>query len=292
MRMNVISRLLTFFLVVVLLVSPINNYAFAANSKNVAQPEFDVDRVAEVILESPEGDQISTTMFLTNGTELDESDFESLGEGYQLKELKIRDLDPNEFDFQEVAESNLSTLAADKKDGVIKPQWVETAFDVGNFMLSLADYRAEPTLWNGFKVVFDGASVVFPGVPAISGVERMIRANKTLKKALEIGIDVYDNLKNIPSGWHRHHIFEKRFAKRLGTHEDDMFCIAIPKEYHDPITKAMRKEIPYGIDYNQYSRAEILETHIDVYRKLWRDTDDEVYEFLYKFAREKQHSIR
>ncbi|WP_425623303.1 hypothetical protein ACPT9H_27095 (plasmid) [Brevibacillus borstelensis] len=198
MRMNVISRLLTFFLVVVLLVSPINNYAFAANSKNVAQPEFDVDRVAEVILESPEGDQISTTMFLTNGTELDESDFESLGEGYQLKELKIRDLDPNEFDFQEVAESNLSTLAADKKDGVIKPQWVETAFDVGNFMLSLADYRAEPTLWNGFKVVFDGASVVFPGVPAISGVERMIRANKTLKKALEIGIDVYDNLKNIP----------------------------------------------------------------------------------------------
>ncbi|MCM3594079.1 hypothetical protein M4D58_26385 [Brevibacillus borstelensis] len=68
-------------------------------------------------------------------------------------------------------------------------------------MLSLADYRAEPTLWNGFKVVFDGASVVFPGVPAISGVERMIRANKTLKKALEIGIDVYDNLKNIPCFW-------------------------------------------------------------------------------------------
>lgn len=276
-----------------IITSPLNSHAIAATSKKEAQ-QFNIDRVAEVILVSLDGKKIETTFYVTEGTEIDESTFDSLGKGYKLKELEIRKIGPDGFDIQELIKSNKSALSADTEDGVIKPLWVETAFDVGNFMMSLADFRAEPSVWNGFKVVFDGASVVFPGVPAISGVERMIKASKTLKQSLQIGVKSFRDLKkdSVPSGWHRHHIFEKRFADRLGTTENDLFAIAIPKDYHNIITQALRKEIPYGANYRDYSRSEIIQAHIDVYRDLWQEYDDEVYEFLYKFAREKQHSIR
>ncbi|MDA5111105.1 hypothetical protein [Brevibacillus thermoruber] len=279
MKSSLVNRVLCLFFAVALLFTSINIPVNAATSQSYQK---NIDRIAELTIESENGKETTITIFLTKGTKLDETTFQGIKDGIKVTNITIKP-------FNDKDQRNLQALSS---DGEIRPLYVETIFDVGNFTMSLAEFIAEPSFWTGFWVVMDGASVVFPGIPSISGVKRMIKNSDTLRQSLEIGINTYNNIDKIPSGWHRHHIFEKRFASRLGTHKDDMLCIAIPKEYHDPITSAMRKEIPYGSNYNNYTRDEILETHIDVYRQLWEDTDDEVYEFLYKFAREKQHSVR
>ncbi|MGG4443683.1 hypothetical protein [Brevibacillus fortis] len=124
----------------------------------------------------------------------------------------------------------------------------------------------------------------------------MIKASATLKEALQIGVKTYRDLRkdSIPSGWERHHIFEKRFADRLGTNKYDMLSIAIPKEIHYKITDEVRKEIPRIKNYDDYTRDEIIEAHQRVYRKLYRNTNDAdeeaVYEFLWEFSKTRQHT--
>ncbi|WP_222861011.1 hypothetical protein [Paenibacillus ihumii] len=51
----------------------------------------------------------------------------------------------------------------------------------------------------------------------------------------------------------------------------------------------MRSKIPYGTNLNTLTKNEILDAHIEAYKKLWESTDDEVWEFLYKFALNKQY---
>jgi len=278
-KSSLVNRVLCLFFAIALLFTSVNipvNAATQPNQKNI-------DRIAELTIQSDDGKETTITMFLTKGTKLDETIFQGINNGIKVTDINIKP----------VNDKDLRNFQALSLDGEIKPLFVDTIFDVGNFTISLVEFFTEPTFWNGFYVVMDGAAVIFPGIPSISGVKRMIKNSDTLKESLKLGVKTYDELKDgRPYGWHRHHIFEKRFASRLGTHEDDMLCIAIPKEYHDPITSAMRKKIPYGEDYNKYTRNQILEAHIDVYRKLWKDTNDEVYEFLYEFSKTKQHSVR
>ncbi|TRY22744.1 hypothetical protein FOI68_22040 [Brevibacillus sp. LEMMJ03] len=162
--------------------------------------------------------------------------------------------------------------------------------------MSLVEFLAEPSFWNGFYVVMDGAAVIFPGIPSISGVKRMIKNSDTLKQSLQIGINAYKNIDKIPSGWHRHHIFEKRFAKELGTVEKDMLCIAIPAEYHYKINAKMTKKIPTtGSGYGHLTKSQIINKHIEAYEELMLETSNRdqatVYEFLWEFTKTKQHSI-
>lgn len=280
--MNFFHKLCSLLLVLALLIG-ISVQPSMASSKTTKQ----IDRVAEVTIESRSGEVKHQTILLTKGTELDESTFEDLKDGWQLKNFKIEEINDD---------SQLVNLASE--NGSVTPFFVDTIFDVGNFTISLAEFVASPSLWTGFNVVMDGAAVVFPGVPSINGVKRMIEASDTLRQTLQIGIDKYGRLQNvsIPSGWERHHIFEKRFATALDTTSYSMLAIAIPKEIHQKITNKMAQKIKPGQDYTKLTEDEIIDAHIEGYRELYyatSNTDEEaVYEFLYKFARTGQHTAR
>ncbi|MEZ2719543.1 hypothetical protein [Niallia circulans] len=176
---------------------------------------------------------------------------------------------------------------------------VDTIFDIASFTLSLKEYKKNKTFWNGFWVVADGAAVVFPGIPAVSGVKRMIEGSTTvLKPALSKGIRKYSTLQNISApknykgkGWERHHIFEKRFASKLGTSSGKMLAIFIPKyNYHYQITQRMSKKIPWYTAPRK-TKKQIIQAHIDAYGELWAESGfaDEYWEFLYKFSKYKQY---
>lgn len=176
---------------------------------------------------------------------------------------------------------------------------VETIFDIGSFSLSVYEYNQNPSFWNGFWVVADGTAMVFPGVPAVSGVKRMIQGSPSvLKPALAKGVRPYSKLQTISApasymgnGWERHHIFEKRFASKLGTTESKMLAIFIPKyNYHYQITQRMSKKIPwYTASFK--TKEEILRAHYEAYGELWAESGfaDEYWEFLYKFSASKQY---
>lgn len=182
---------------------------------------------------------------------------------------------------------------------IISPLAIDTIFDIASFSLSLSEYNKNKTFWNGFWVVADGAAVVFPGVPAVSGVKRMIEGSTSvLKPSLAKGVRKYSALQNISapsnykgSGWERHHIFEKRFASKLGTTSGKMLAIFIPKyNYHYQITQRMSKKIPwYEAPFK--TKTQIIQAHIDAYGELWAESGfaDEYWEFLYKFSKYKQY---
>jgi hypothetical protein len=282
-KSSLVNRVLCLLFAVALLFSSINIPVNAATSQPYQKK---IDRIAELTIESENGKETTISIYLTKGTKIDETTFHGIKAGIKVTNINIKPF--NDKDLR-----NIQTLSS---DGEIRPFYVETIFDVGNFTMSLAEFIAEPSFWSGFWVVMDGASVVFPGVPSISGVKRMIKNSDTLRTSLEIGINTYSKIKNIPSGWHRHHIFEKRFAKELGTIEKDMLCIAIPDEYHYRITAKMNQKIrPTGSGYGHLTRSEIIQKHIEAYEELYEETSNldqaTVYEFLYKFAQTKQHSI-
>lgn len=176
---------------------------------------------------------------------------------------------------------------------------VDTIFDIAAFSISLNEYKKNKTFWNGFWVVTDAAAVVFPGIPAVSGVKRMIEGSTTvLKPALSKGVRRYSSLQKISppknyraKGWERHHIIEKRFASNLNTTSGRMLSIFIPKyHYHYQITQKMRKKIPYQLEKSR-TKNQIMQAHIDAYGELWAESGfaDEYWEFLYKFAKTKQY---
>ncbi|MDD2586861.1 MAG: hypothetical protein PHO25_09545 [Syntrophomonadaceae bacterium] len=213
------------------------------------------------------------TFYLTPDTELNEAWFNNLKSGYVLNSLNI-------------------SILSEEEIGDIQILWVDTIFDVGNFVISLAEYNANPSFWNGFWVVMDGASVVFPGIPSISGVKRMMQSSPTLHESLKYGVRRYGTLRNIsiPSDWERHHIFEKRFAARLSTTENSMLAIPLPGSEHSKVTTKMRAKIPYGSNYYDYSPSDILKAHQDTYKELWYETGNSLWEFLYEFSKTGQHT--
>ncbi|MFB5086821.1 hypothetical protein PGC35_06300 [Psychrobacillus sp. PGGUH221] len=181
----------------------------------------------------------------------------------------------------------------------ISPMAVDTIFDIGSFSLSLYEYNQNPSFWSGFWVVADGAAMVFPGIPAVSGVNRMIQDSPSvLKPALAKGVRPYSTLQNIsaPSnymgnGWERHHIFEKRFAGKLDTTEGKMLSIFIPKyNYHYQITQRMSKKIPW-YEALFWTKDATLRAHTEAYGELWAESGfaDEYWEFLYKFSQQHQY---
>ncbi len=273
------SKFITFFLVALLLFN-IPATALAAsnisNLKSQTQTLSEPDRKAEVeILDKKSGKLEKVIFYLTPRTNLDESSFKGLDSNFEIKGLEVEELDSIEKD-------DISIL------------WVDTIFDVGNFAISLSEYYADPSFWNGFWLVMDGASVVFPGIPSISGVKRMMQDSPRLKDALKIGIKSYGTLRNqsIPSGCERHHIFEQRFASRLGTSTNNMLAIVLRKADHDLVTTKMRNKIPYtGDGYYWLTPNNIINHHIDAYYELWQQTGDAQWEYLWRFVRTGQHSV-
>lgn len=170
---------------------------------------------------------------------------------------------------------------------------VDTIFDIGCLTLSLVEFAANPTFWNGFNVVLDGAAVALPFVPSVTGVKRLIKNSDKLADAMKWGVARYDDLrdakKNISrfKNYQAHHIIEKRFSKALGINNtDSMLAITIPNEDHYLITSKMKKMIPYVKDYTIYTRREIRERIIKGYDELYEETGDELFEFLSRFVEE------
>lgn len=238
-----------------------------ATDKKPAVP----DRKAIVeILNKDTGEVIENTLYLTPGTPIKEDSFKELNSAYELKKITINEL----------------SQAETEEIGV---RYVETIFDVGNFMISLYEYNQNPSFWTGFWMVTDGASVVLPGIPSISGVKRMMESSSKLHNSLRYGVKTYNSL-SVPSGYERHHIFEKRFAGRLGTTSGRMLCIGLTTSDHQLITNKMRQKIPYGTDPYSLSIDEIMNAHTDSYRELWNQTGDSLWEFQYRFAQTGQHT--
>lgn len=282
--MNILkkSRLFIVFLAFALVFTSINMIAFAEPSKQVVS--VNEKRVLNLsVADITTNETYSTSLLLLPGAEWDESVLNQLNNNYVLTNYELRALNPNETAPPLVVGSN----------GIIRLFAIETIFDIGCFTMSLAEFAIEPTFWNGFWVVADGLSMAFPGIPALSGVKRMIKASSVLTDATKIGIKPYKELQKItvPTEWQRHHIFEQRFASRLGTTSGDMLAIPIPANstYHQAITNKMRSKIPYATDLNTLTKNEILDAHIEAYKELWDSTNDEVWEFLYKFAQNKQY---
>lgn len=244
-----------------------------ATDKKLAVP----DRKAVVeILNKETGEVIEDILYLTPGTSIAEESFQELNSAYELKKITV-----NELSQAEIEEIGVN--------------FVETIFDIGNFAISLYEYNQNPSFWSGFWLVFDGASVVLPGIPSVNGVKRMLQNSSILRQGLQkpLGVKTFNQLVNqtIPSGWNRHHIFEKRFASKLGTTDGRMLCLTIPKtSYHDPITGLMKQKIPYG--GTTLTPDQIINKHIEAYDELWSNTGDPVYEFLYKFSQSRQHTPR
>ncbi|PWK07444.1 hypothetical protein [Tumebacillus permanentifrigoris] len=229
------------------------------------------DRVAVVLLRDETGRVIKTKFFLTPSTTIDERSFVNLKNGYRLEGIDVHPISTEELE-------------------LIEPQFFETIFDVGSFVLSLAEFNANPTFWNGFWVFADGASIVFPGVPALSGVKRMIENSSLLHDSLKVGVMQYGTLKNktIPVNWERHHIIEKRFAPYIGwdylTTENNMLAIAMPYDYHKVVTNVLQQKIPYGTNYLFLTDAEIFKAHKEAYYQMYYETGNEYWNFLAKFV--------
>lgn len=287
-----LRKIITLFISILLVFSLVNINVFAqsssAQNSESKQSVYKngVGQVLELgVLDTTSGEIISTKLLMKSPDIWDDSILNNLDEKYLLVKNELRSLHPGE---------SLPKLVVEE-DGLIKPFFVETIFDVGNFVISLGEFIVSPNLWTGFNVVVDGLSVVFPGVPSINGVKRMMDASSTLKDSLKIGVKSYGDLRNdtVPAGWQRHHIFEKRFKARLGSDvtDDNMLAIPMPSTYHQQITSKMRSKIPYGSNYNNYTKSEIINTHIDSYKELWDDTNDEFWEFMYEFSRSRQYKV-
>lgn len=183
-------------------------------------------------------------------------------------------------------------VASNSKDKEVRLFYIESLYDIGCLTMSLKEFLSKPKFSTGFWVIADGASVIFPGVPAVSGVKRMIDSSSTLEKSLKVGVLKYGNMKNkkIPKGWERHHIFEKRFQPALkGATTNNMLAIAIPKDKHKLITQKLRKKVPYGTNYKKMKTKEVIDIHIQAYRELYEATKDPYWEFLYKFTKSRQY---
>jgi len=247
---------------------------FSINSSNILELE---------VRDSITNESFKTSILFENGTEWNKSLLKGLDSKYIVTKNEYRPLSSNE---------SVPSLVVSEDE--YKQFFVDTIFDIGNFTISLAEFVASPSLWTGLNVVMDGAAVVLPGVPSVVGVKRMIGASSTLKTALSYDIKKYGQLQNvtIPSGWERHHIFEKRFAGALGTTSYSMLAIAIPKTTHSKITTKMGQKIKTGQDYTKLSQTYIMNQHIAGYKELYNETGDVVYEFLWKFSESKQHTAR
>lgn len=164
----------------------------------------------------------------------------------------------------------------------------ETLFDIGCLVISATEFYANPSVWGAMTVIFDGASVVLPFVPSVSGVKRLIKASSKLQDSLEYGIRPYRVLRKESSVMHpAHHIMPKKFADRFRLNEDDMFAMIIDRSDHIKITSKFNQK-KYGLteDAKNYSRSYIIKQSELIYEDLYNETGEEIFEFMRRFISE------
>lgn len=269
--------------------SPVQDAVSTADSADSSLNVPEVEKVLEITITPSEGESKNLKLYLTeNNGEISKEYIQSnLPAGYSVDSYSVRELTPEE----RLEVEGFEYYEGMSFDDGISPQFIETIFDIGSLVISFTEFITNPTFWNGFNVVVDGAAVIVPGVPSINGAKRMIQASPILADSMRVGIMTYGNMRNktVPSGWQRHHIFEKRFASNLGvSNTDNMLSIAIPYSYHYEITQLMRTKYPYGQDWSSLSRDQVLNAHINAYTQLFKNTNDPVWEFLAEFSRHRQ----
>ncbi|MCQ4935946.1 hypothetical protein [Anaerotignum propionicum] len=164
----------------------------------------------------------------------------------------------------------------------------ETLFDIGCLVISATEFYANPSVWGAMTVIFDGASVALPFVPSVSGVKRLIKASSKLQDSLEYGIRPYKVLKNESSVMYpAHHIMPKKFADRFGLDGDYMFAMIINRSDHIKITSKFNQS-KYGLreSADSYSRSYIIRQSELIYKDLYNETGDEIFEFMRRFISE------
>ena len=168
----------------------------------------------------------------------------------------------------------------------IKYGYVETLFDIGCLCISIGEFVASPSFWNGFNVVIDGASVFLPCVPALSGASRMIKSSSELKAGAKLGIKPYSELRKLTSGtrFDAHHIMPQKFASHFNCNANDMFCLAVDKEYHKMISSRTNSMFPKA--GSVYSQREARNGMKYIYQQLYYETDDEIFEFMANYIEE------
>lgn len=170
--------------------------------------------------------------------------------------------------------------------------YVDTAFDVGCFAMSTAEFAANPNILTGAAMVLDGAAVAFPFIPAVGGITiKAIASSPKLAKALKYGIKPYNILKNDIArlGLHAHHIMPKAFAAKFGIQNgDEMFSIALDPTTHQAITARMNSALPWW-KTPFMSATQIKNTVKYVYQQMYYETEDYLYKFMADFIEAGQY---
>jgi hypothetical protein len=179
--------------------------------------------------------------------------------------------------------------------------FVETAIDVASFADSSIACAATPGIGTCGMALFDGISILFPGLPSSGTVkigtkvfnkaDDAVKAAKTLKKTNKAAkaylkvpstiaeLNKADGLvigkysktyKNVTAGKQgsvqAHHIIEKRLADRLGFKPDNMQAVVISKDLHNDISKRWIDNLPKNGKYNSLKKSDIKKIIEEVYK--------------------------
>ena len=138
-------------------------------------------------------------------------------------------------------------------------------------------------------VILDGASVVLPFVPSVSGATRLIKNSGKLQDSLKHGVKTYEELKKESSVLYQaHHIMPKKFGKLFGFYDTDkIFSKKKKKADHGKITGKFNSN-KYGLNgpADSYSRSYIKRQAERIYKDLYQETGDELYDFMARFIAE------
>lgn len=247
--------------------SSIDEYTYELSDRN-----FEKKYIVK-LSENATGNIITQELYVINDSGIITEEFitANLHEDYSLESIEVIDLDIQDESYD---------------DSEIQPRIVDTVFDIGCLVISATEFYNNPSVWNGIEFVLDGAAVLFPCIPSLTGAARMIKSSDKLQDSLKYGIKTYREHKKVSSvSFPAHHIMPKKFAALFGYSENDMFSIIISKADHQKITSklAMNK---YGLNLNKelYTDKDyVIEQLVKVYDDLFEETGDELFEFMSKF---------
>ena len=287
MKKRMLTRIMTFILSMALCFNLVQTPVFAQeNTFDVRENEFEVnntqtqEKFYSITIRNDITGEISTheLLFLDDGsTILDEVISQNLGSEFTLIDI----------------EEQSSTFSSEKlyfaEEGSIQPYAIETLFDIGCLVISAKEFYSNPSIWNGMFVILDGASVVLPFVPSVSGATRLIKNSGKLQDPLKHGVKTYRELQKVSSDLYQaHHIMPKKFAKLFGfDNHRDMFSIIIKKTDHSKITAKFNSN-RYGLNgpADGYSRSYVKRQAERIYKDLYQETGDELYDFMARFIAE------
>lgn len=158
---------------------------------------------------------------------------------------------------------------------------IETIVDIASMGWSFISLIKNPSWINFGYLAWDVGSVFIPFVPgsyvAKGGSKLLKVASKTsdFKTAKYLTIGTYSKLKKIFKGSKNvevHHLIEKRFRnigkmkyKGKKVSAGRMMAVPMSKSLHRTITNRWKKEIPYGVDYKNISKARMIRAINNVY---------------------------